>query len=1084
MPLSRKELELRLLPALTGWGALLFSTLLPGLSQAQITATVSGRILDQQGLGLPGATVEIKSEETGLDRSTQADSAGFYSVPGLMAGDYRMVVWKRGFGTKAVPGITVTINSNLTLDVSLELAQVRSTVDVQELPPLLETQTSSSGRVITPLDIDNMPLNGRNYLDLLQLVPGVALNRQADPGSDTATPILGERSGNTQFLIDGLSNSDEVNGGAASPFNQDSILEFQVITSGYKAEFGDGSGGIVNVVSKSGTNDFHGSVSMFHRNYKLDSSNIAGQASAPFLLRWDPSGQFGGPLVKDRAFFFVSAERILESRNLNFQFPPSEPAALVAFESPFNQNSKTFDTRLRARLDEQLGRHRLTEEMNLTNTHVTDFLPLSEAVNLPSTRTNSDARHLMIGVSDSALLGKTGNPLVLEIHSQYRGEPFRLSPAHPQAGAAATVFNMFDNDNSGQVTGDLGQVVFGPGFTPFTLDQEYAAAGISLARASGRHSWKTGLDFLRTMANGTEANNISNQLFATISDFNQFGPLDSGIDFIRYEGGAMPQDDHIHLRDNYLGLYGQDDWKLLPSLTINYGLRWDYDSGFPNRLNFSPRIGVAWSLNSKTVVRAGWGIFYDHYRLGTARDVLALGGADITRTQYMSFPRLFYGDPSEVTQVFGISGTGVPCISNTLTDSQVAQQNPSCMLAGNAVPLPVYGIDHLNSVVASGHTPIPANAVVDISNIQQLSGLSPQQFAKAASAAIGRSPGFFTWDPFGHLSTTATGMAGNPVPVTIDPSYTTPYTSGMQVALERELTRDSVIEADYYHRDMYNILGVRNTNLAFIARIPGHTGQLQPGTGNNLTLGYGPWYAGTYDGATISLRKRLGSRLTVDVAYTFAHATDDAVANLTTNEQVGYGLSSASGLDGPVDSFVGIPPVVTDPRSGKTNANGPFIASNGNPVPQAGKFYNGPALTSGPSDLALDHTFLLDEVWQFGWGFSLSGIFRAQSGFHYSAATLTPADVDGDGYLNGLDYTKGRNHFTAPPFVNLDVRLAKFFAVGENVRLHAYVEFFNLFNRANPAAVEQFPNVSSAPFGATLQVLPGREGQVGVRLDF
>ena len=1059
-------------------------SLLAPPASAQITSTLSGQVLDPQGLGLPNVNLRVRRTETGLDLYTNSDETGSYSLSGLLAGIYEITASKRGFAGTVLSGMQITVNSNVNLNIPMNLVSVHSAANVSASASQLETETSSTGAVISPAQIGNMPLNGRNYLDLLQLVPGVTLNRQADAGSDTSVPILGERSGNAQFLIDGLPNSDDVNGGAASPFDLDSILEFQVITSGYKAEMGHGSGGVINVVSKSGTNEWHGAASLFHRNYKLDSTDVPGQKSAPFLLRWDPSGQFGGPVLKDRAFFFVSAERILESRNLNFQFPPGAADVLLGFESPFDRNSKTFDTRLRAKLDQQLGRHRLSEQMNLTNMHVTDFLPLSEATNLPSTRRNLDARHLMLGVSDVVLVGDAGNPFVLNVYGQYRGEPARISASHHQAGEASTIFNLFDNYSSGQIAGDLGQVVLGPGFSPFTLDQKYAAFGIDVARQNGSHNWKTGLSFQRVMADGIESNNITNQLFATVSDFNRFGPIDSGIDFITYQGGAAPRDNRIRLRDNYQGVYGQDDWKLARSLTVNYGLRWDYDSTFPNKRNFSPRAGIAWSVNSKTTLRAGWGIFYDRFRAGTARDVPGLGGAGITETRYLSFPRLFYGDPSQVLQLFALRGTGVPCVSNTLTDIQVSQQDPSCVLSGHVLPLTVYGTDHLNKVTAPGHAPIPGNTIVDLSNVQQVSGLTAQQFADAASRAIGRSSGFFSWDPFGHLATTAVAQPGDQVPVTVDPNFRTPYTSGMQAGIQRELGHDVVLEANYYHRDMYNIVGVRNTNLAFEARIPGHTGQLQPGTGNRIVAGYGPWYAGTYNGASLALRKRMGRRLNLEASYTFAHANDDAIANLITDQQLGYGLSAASAAGGPLDSFLGLVPVVTDPISRKSNSGGPFIASNGNPVPRAGTFYNGPALTSGPSDLAVDQTFLMDAVWNLPWGFSVSGIFRAQSGFRYSAATLTPADVDGDGALNSLDYTKGRNHFTAPPFVNTDIRFAKIFKLGETLRIHTYFEFFNLFNNANPAAVEMLSTLSSPQFGAKIEVLPGREGQVGLRVDF
>lgn len=377
---------------------------------------------------------------------------------------------------------------------------------------------------------------------------------------------------------------------------------------------------------------------------------FAGKRALRFCCGETPADSLAVPCLKDRAFFFVSAERILESRNLNFQFPHSEPAALIAFESPLNRNCRTFDTRLRAKLDQQFGRYRVMEQMNLTNAHVTDSLPLSEATNLPSTRTNTDARHLMLDVSDLALFGDAANPFVVNVYGQYRGEPFRLYPSHPQSGEASTIFNMFDSYNSGQVAGNLGEVVFGPGFTPFTLDQKYAASGASLSHQNGPHSWKIGGEFLRTMADGTEANNISNQLFATISDFNQFGPLDSGVDLITYEFGATAQDNRIRLRDNYQGLY---DWKLARTLTVNYGLRWDYDSAFPNRLNFSPRVGLAWSLNQKTVVRASWGILYDHYRAGTARDLPELGGANTISAINLEGRVSFWNPATE--QMFGWS---------------------------------------------------------------------------------------------------------------------------------------------------------------------------------------------------------------------------------------------------------------------------------------------------------------------------------------------------------------------------------------------------------------------------------------------
>ena len=1063
-------------------GALLF-LLFVVIGSAQVTSTFSGRVLDQQGLPLGAAQINLVSREAGLERKVEATALGAFSISGLLPGLYTASVSKVGFVT-ATSQIEVTVNANLEADFKLSVASVQSEINVTAEAPPLETETSSTGTTITPRQIQEMPINGRNYLDLLQLVPGVALNQQADQGSDQSTPILGERSGNAQFLIDGMPNSDEVNGGAASPFNQESILEFQVLTAGYKAEFGHGSGGIINVVSRSGTNDFHGGVSFFHRNYIFDASDIKGQNSAPFLLRYDPSIQVGGPLRKDRVFFFLSAERIRESRSLNFQFPPNIPQSLIDFEAPFNLHSQTYDLRLRGKLDEQLGRHHLNEQYSYSNTHTTDFLPLSAATNLPSTRNNLDSRHSMLGMSDLYLFGDQANPYILDAFYQYRREPSRVSPSHPQAGAASTLDNLFSSLTTGDLFGDLGQVTFGPGYTPILLDQQYHSAGLHLSKQYGAHSVRFGWDYQYTHVDGTEANNLFNQLFATTSNFSTYGPIDSGVTLLTFQGGLTAQANEIRLRDQYHGAFVQDDWKIARSLTVNYGLRWDYDSEFPNKLDFSPRVGIAWSVTPKTVVRASWGIFFDHFRLGLARDVPGLGGANITKTRYLGFPQGFYNNPSQVVNNFAVRGSGVPCVSNTLTDAQIAAGNVGCTFNGVPYPkLPVYGIDHLNNVVAPGHAPVPLGDVINSDNVQALTGYNAQDYANAASASIGQKAGFFNFDPFGHLSTSVIAGIGALLPISVDPNFKTPFTSSGQIGIQHEFGQGFVVEANYFHKDMANILGIRNTNLAFEARVPGHTGELAPGTGPSIVQSYGPWFAGTYDAGVFSLRKRF-SHLTVQASYTFTHARDDAPPDLVSENQIGSGLGFADVDNGPLDSFVGVPPVVTDLTIGKTNATGPFVASNGNPVPQAGKFYNGPsALGSGPSDLALNHTFLIYGIWTLPKGFSLSNIFRAQSGFHYSASLVNSVDVDGDGLFNGLDFTQGRNHFTAPPYVNWDLRLAHQFKIRERVTFHTYLEFFNLLNRGNPAAVQSLPE-QPQPFGAVQQVLPGRETQLGLRLEF
>jgi hypothetical protein len=1058
----------------------------------QTTSVVEGTVTDPQGLAAARTEIHISNAALSIDRSTLSARDGAYRISGLSAGTYTISTSRAGFTAETFRNLELTVNCTFTLDIVLKVEGRAEKVEVSGVSPLLERTISSTGSTIVPRQIEQMPINGRNYLDLLQLVPGVAINPQQDPSLDSATPILGERGGNTVFLIDGMPNRDEVNGGPAAQFNQDSILEFQVITSSYEAEFGHGSGGVVNVLSKSGTNEWHGGASFFHRNYKLDTSDsplvLAG--NAPFLLRYDPSVQIGGPIRKDKIFFIASAERILESRQLNFQFPPATPPILIQLETPINLHTKTYDTRARARLDEQLGHHRVSQQINLTNTHVTDFLPLLQAINLPSTRNNLDSRRLMLGFSDLAMLGDQANPFLLNMYAQYRGEPSEVKPAHPEAGTATTLANLFSSVNTGRLSGDQGQVRFGPGHTALNLDQKYVSLGANFAKQVGRHGWKFGWDFQRTHVDGAEASNLLNQLFATSADLGTFGPVNAGVYFLNQQGGITPQDNVIRLRNNYNGAFAQDDWRLAKNLTLNLGVRWDYDNEFPNKTNFAPRLGFAWCVTPKTVLTASWGLFYDHFRLGLARDVPGLGGANLVTQTFLSFPRLFYGDPSTLTILFARIGLPVPCASSNLTDAQIAAMGLTCAAKSpNGGNKPLYGIEHLNGVVAPGHVPIPANSVVNINDVQALTGLTPQQFVDTASAAVGAASGLFSYDPFGNLAIGGKAFPSSGIPISVDPSFSTPYTNGFHVGVQRELSSEMAIQFGYFHKWVDNILGVRDSNLAFEARIPGHTSETVP-VRSPLTFGYGPWFHGTYDGVTLQFSKRMTKRFTLDASYTWTREIDDALhSSLVSDLQTGLGAAFAD-ANGPTDSFVGMTTLVTDPITGQTNAGGAFTASNGNPVPKAGIFYNGPDLDKGPSDLALADTLLIYGLVQLPWKIDVSNIFRAQSGFHYSASfAANPPDVDGDNNFNGLDFTKGRNHFTAPPFVNTDMRIARRFDFGERVKLSAYLEFFNLFNRDNPAAVNGLPqgtnpNSNTPRFGQVLQVLPGREGQVGIRIEF
>jgi hypothetical protein len=505
---------------------------------------------------------------------------------------------------------------------------------------------------------------------------------------------------------------------------------------------------------------------------------------------------------------------------------------------------------------------------------------------------------------------------------------------------------------------------------------------------------------------------------------------------------------------------------------LNYGLRWDHDSEFKKNNQFSPRVGFAWSVNPTTVVRGSFGLFYDHFRLGLARDIPGFGGADLREIQPLSYPRLFFGVPTIAPALFGL------CLSQTQTDAQLAASGTTCPWAGIFVApgTPIFGVDHLNNVVAPGHAPIPSNVVVNQSNVQQLSGLSPDSYLSAADAAIGAPSNYWFWGPFGALSNLI--IQPSAFPVTIDPSFSTPYSRSYTLGVQHQFGNDWQVSLDVYHKDIENILGARQTDLAFESRIANDSSV-------PFENGYGPWYSGTYNAGILSFSKRLSHRYTLGGSYAYVSENDDAFcSNLFTS-------AVSAGNCYPTDSFRGVPTTVADPGNissggtcpGGTNATSSFVACNGNFVPQAGKFYDGAKLDSGPSDFALRHTFELHGLVQLPWKIQFSSLFRAQSGFRYTNSALHPLDQDGNGNYGPRDLKTGRNAFTAPPFVNMDMRIARAWKIRDRYEIQAMFEFFNLLNNANPAAIQ---NQESQPttLGTVSQTLPGREGQIGLRISF
>src|SRR5487761_1719876 len=299
---------------------LAFALFTPTLLHAQVAgATLSGSVTDASGAVIPRAKVSIKNVATGVVRSAAADQAGFYSAPNLLPGTYDITASAPGFNTEVQTGITLTVGSQQVLNMTLQVGKVSQTIQVSSQAPAVQLSSSAISEVVNSTTVRQLPLNGRSWVDLANLQPGVAavetqpaFTHGADRGSGAQISIAGGKPVQNNYRLDGISLNDYANGGPGSvlgvSLGVDAIQEFSVITSNYSAAYGRTSGGVINAITRSGTNQFHGSAYEFIRNSSLDARNFfdylpAPQRNPPFRRnQFGVSG--GGPIRKDKTFIF------------------------------------------------------------------------------------------------------------------------------------------------------------------------------------------------------------------------------------------------------------------------------------------------------------------------------------------------------------------------------------------------------------------------------------------------------------------------------------------------------------------------------------------------------------------------------------------------------------------------------------------------------------------------------------------------------------------------------------------------------------------------------------------------------------
>lgn len=625
----------------------LFATL-PSVAVAQsqaTTAEINGRVVDSQGGVLPGVTVTATSPQTGYSREVVSNEQGLYTLPLLPPGSYDVAASLAGFATFRQQGVRLTVGATVTLNATMSVAGVQEVVTVEATTPLIETSSAIRTSTVGEEAIRNLPINGRRFQDFLTLTP----TAQVDTSRGQIS-FAGQRGINSNISVDGADYNQPFFGGIrggersnnAFTIPLEAIQEFQVVASGYSAEFGRSTGGLVNAITKSGTNRAQGTFFYLNRNKDWAERNAFGQNAAPTQHQW--GGSIGGPIAENRLFYFVAGEmqRQKNTRNVVFSLTGITPTADTAeafnyfksLEEPFDSTNDAES--ILGRVDYQMPQgKRLAVRYSFSNNKALNANATGNSLSdttisaLSNNGTERDRTNTVVGEYTQAVRSNA----LLEIRGQYSREERPRDANTLQPLLTGTV-------------GNVGTV----SFLGENIQRDWRAQLASNATViKGNHSAKFGLEYNHVDASqkfgfdqfGTFQVFGTSQAMLEVASVggptaNRFDSPRSVVQYRKQIGNLTTA-----LATDEIALFAQDAWKLAPTFTFNYGLRWegtfnptpDANNDFilgqlsgrtfpigrqidptqiPDQLKqFGPRIGFAWNPNnSSTVVRGYSGIYY------------------------------------------------------------------------------------------------------------------------------------------------------------------------------------------------------------------------------------------------------------------------------------------------------------------------------------------------------------------------------------------------------------------------------------------------------------------------------------------
>jgi outer membrane receptor protein involved in Fe transport len=640
--------------------------------------SISGSVTDEGGGALPGVTVSVTNAATGIERNGISNATGHFQIALLPPGTYIVKADLSGFRPVRRDNVVVNVGSDVMVDMKLKPG-VAETVTVTAAAPVVDTTRSEVSSVVNENAIQNLPTNGRNFIDFVLTTPGVVRDVRLGDIS-----FAGQRGTLNSMVVDGANNDNTFfgqsvgrtgSGRAPYQFSQDAVKEFQVNSNAYSAEYGRAGGAVINVVTKSGTNDWHGSVFDYYRDKQLNANDYINQinnrAKSPY--HYDQYGaSLGGPIVQDKHFFFANWDRqrnsvpnlvILSGTPRTFPSDADTQRGLATLQGLAGDYSRqqNQDVYLFKTDDELPANTHLSMRYNKQTFHGINFENGGITNSVEHTGNSNVFTDSLSGVFTST----TGGAFFNEVRAQYLKdrEPGEANSDNPEAQIFLA--------NGATTVLVIGRNSFSPRETTIKRSQLADTATYVLQN----HTLKGGFDYSHdNIFNYFPGNFFGVYRFNSIADFANSKPAS----YTQAFPGTGTTGPVTHPNLNEYGLFAQDEWRLMPSLTLNLGLRYDRQvMAQPSVLNpdaqlqaagyhtdhipvdgnnIGPRLGIAWTpgMSNRSVFRAGYGVFYGRtpsIMIGTAHSNNGINVQTITFTgaSMPAYPARFDGVPPGAT---------------------------------------------------------------------------------------------------------------------------------------------------------------------------------------------------------------------------------------------------------------------------------------------------------------------------------------------------------------------------------------------------------------------------------------------------